>query len=106
VNFAFVDVSGDGEQGGVGGVGVQDKADGLAVGVPLGQGDDAGAVGFGPGLLGEGRPSLARSWSRASSRSGTPSHAGPRNTWSDGTSRHVQHHPATLRNRLKLKQVP
>jgi hypothetical protein len=39
---------------GVGGAGVQDEADGLAVGVALGQGDDAGAVGFGPGLLGEG----------------------------------------------------
>jgi hypothetical protein len=39
------------------------------------------------------------------SRPGTLSHTGPRDTWSDGTSRHVQHHPATLRNRLKLKQV-
>src|ERR1035441_3697141 len=54
VGFAFVGVGGDGEQGSVGGGGVQDEADGLAVGVPLGQGDDAGAVGFWPGLFGDG----------------------------------------------------
>ena len=35
----------------------------------------------------------------------TLSHTGPRNTWSDGTSSHVWHHQATLRNRLILKQV-
>jgi hypothetical protein len=35
----------------------------------------------------------------------TLSHTGPRNTWSDGTSSHVWHHQATLRNRLTVKQV-
>ena len=53
MGFAFVGVGGDGEQGSVGGGRIQDEADCLAVGVPLGQGDDAGAVGLGPGLLGE-----------------------------------------------------
>ena len=52
VGFAFVGVGGDGEQGDVGGGGVQDEADRLAVGVAVGQGDDLGAVGLGPGLLG------------------------------------------------------
>ena len=33
------------------------------------------------------------------------SHTGPRNTRSDGTSNHIWHHPATLRNRLTVKQV-
>jgi hypothetical protein len=36
VGFAFPGVGGDGEQGGAGGGGVQDEADGLAVGVALG----------------------------------------------------------------------
>ena len=51
VGFAFVGVGGDGEQGDVGGGGVQDEADRLGVGVAAGQGQDPGAVGFGPGLL-------------------------------------------------------
>ena len=51
VGLSLVGMGGDGEQGGGG---VQDEADGLAVGVPRGQGDDAGAVGFGLGLPGEG----------------------------------------------------
>ena len=38
VGFAFVGVGGDGEQGDVGGGGVQDEADGLAVGVAPGPG--------------------------------------------------------------------
>jgi hypothetical protein len=38
-------------------------------------------------------------------RPATPSHTKPRDTWSDGTSSHVCHHPATPRNRLILKQV-
>ena len=38
-------------------------------------------------------------------RPATPSHRGPRNTWSDGTSSHIWHHLATLRNRLTVKQV-
>ena len=52
VGFAFVGVGGDGEQGDVGGGGVQDEADGLGLGVAAGQGEDPGAVGVGPGLLG------------------------------------------------------
>src|ERR1022692_2933968 len=55
VGFAFVGVRGDGEQGGVGGGGVQDEADGLALGVAAGQRDDPGAVGFWPGWLGVDR---------------------------------------------------
>ena len=47
-------MGGDGEQGGVGGGGVQDEADGLAFGVAAGQRDDPGAVGLWPGLLGLG----------------------------------------------------
>jgi hypothetical protein len=39
---------------GIGGGGIQDEADRLAVGVPAGQGDDPGPVGLRPGLLGEG----------------------------------------------------
>jgi len=35
----------------------------------------------------------------------TPGHTEPRNTWSDGTSSHVWHHPATFCDRLVLKQV-
>jgi len=35
----------------------------------------------------------------------TLSHTGPRNTWSDSTSRGVWHHQATLRNRLTVKHV-
>jgi len=35
----------------------------------------------------------------------TPSYTGPCNTWSDGPSSHVRHHPATLSDRLILKQV-
>jgi hypothetical protein len=38
-------------------------------------------------------------------RPATPNHTGPRNTWSDGTSSHVWHHPATRRTRLTVKQV-
>src|ERR1035441_3565470 len=52
VGFSFAGVRGDGEQGGVGGGGVQDEADGLALGVAAGQRDDPGAVGFWPGWLG------------------------------------------------------
>ena len=52
MGFALVGVRGDGEHGDVGGGGVQDEADRLAVGVPAGQGNDPGAVGLGPGLLG------------------------------------------------------
>ena len=52
VGFAFVGVRGDGEQGDVGGGGVQDEADRLGLGVAAGQGEDPGAVGVGPGLLG------------------------------------------------------
>jgi len=51
VGLAFVGVGGDGEQGDVGGGGVQDEADGLGLGVVAGQGEDPGAVGVGPGLL-------------------------------------------------------
>jgi hypothetical protein len=40
VGFAFVGVGGHGEQGDAGGGFVQDEADGPAVGVGLGQGDD------------------------------------------------------------------
>jgi hypothetical protein len=54
VGLAFVGVGGDGVHGDVGGGGVEDKADGLAVGVAAGQGDDAGAVGVGPGEFGWG----------------------------------------------------
>ena len=42
VGFAFVGVRGDGEDGDAGGGGVEDEADGLAVGVAAGQGDDRG----------------------------------------------------------------
>ena len=52
VGFAFVGVGGDGEQGDVGGGGVQDEADGLGLGVSADQGEDAGAVGVGPGWFG------------------------------------------------------
>ena len=41
---------GDGQDGGVGGGGVQDEADRLAFGLAVGQGDDPGPVGLGPGL--------------------------------------------------------
>jgi hypothetical protein len=51
VGLSLVGVRGDGEHGGVGGGGVQDEADRLALGVPAGQGDDPGAVGLWPGLL-------------------------------------------------------
>ena len=54
VGFAFADVGGEGEDGGAGGGGVQDEADGLAFGVVAGQGDDRGSVGLGPGLPGGG----------------------------------------------------
>ena len=47
VGFAFVGVGGNGEQGDAGGGFVQDEADGAAVGVGLGQGDDRGAAGLG-----------------------------------------------------------
>jgi len=40
-----------------------------------------------------------------SHRPPSPSHTGPRNTWSDDTSSHSWHHPATLRARLTVKQV-
>ena len=52
VGLALVGVRGDGEDRGVGGGGVQDEADGLAVGVAAGQGEDPGSVGLGPGLSG------------------------------------------------------
>ena len=35
----------------------------------------------------------------------TPSYVQPRNTWPDGTSSFVWHHPATPRPRLTVKQV-
>jgi hypothetical protein len=35
----------------------------------------------------------------------TPSYVQPRNTWPDGTSSLVWHHPATPRPRLTVKQV-
>jgi hypothetical protein len=38
-------------------------------------------------------------------RRATPSDRGPRNTWSDGTSSHIWHRLATLRNRLMLNQI-
>ena len=53
VGFSFVGVRGDGEDGDAGGGGVQDEGDGLAFGVAAGQGDEPGAVGLRPGLLGE-----------------------------------------------------
>ena len=54
VGFALVGVRGDGEDRGIGGRGIQDEADGLAFGVPVGQGDDLGSIGLWPGLFGEG----------------------------------------------------
>ena len=51
VGLSLVGMSGDGEQGDVGGGGVQDEADRLGLGVAAGQGEDPGAVGLGPGLL-------------------------------------------------------
>ncbi len=54
VGFSFVGVGGEGEDGGAGGGGVQDQADGAADGVVAGQGDDRGSVGLGPGLAGGG----------------------------------------------------
>ena len=51
MGFSFVGVGGDGEDGDVGGGGVQDEADRLGFGVVAGQGEDPGAVGVGPGLL-------------------------------------------------------
>ena len=35
----------------------------------------------------------------------TPSYVQPRNTWPDGTSSLVWHHPATPRPRLTVKQI-
>ncbi len=52
VGFALVGVRGEGEEGGAGGGGVQDEADGLAFRVVAGQGDNRGAVGLGPGRRG------------------------------------------------------
>jgi hypothetical protein len=52
VGFAFVSVGGDGVHGDVGSGGVQDEADQLGVRILAGQGEDTGAVGVGPGLLG------------------------------------------------------
>ena len=49
MGLAFVGVGGDGQDGGVGGGGVQDEADRLAAGLAVGQGDDLGPVGLGPG---------------------------------------------------------
>ena len=66
VGLALVGVRGDGEQGDVGGGGVQDEADRLGLGVAAGQGEDPGAVGLGPGLLGWTRPCRTRSWNSAS----------------------------------------
>jgi len=40
--------------GGIGGGGVQDEADRLGLGVPVGQGNNPRSVGLWPGLLGEG----------------------------------------------------
>jgi hypothetical protein len=57
VGFSLVGVGGDGEDGDAGGVSVKDKGDHLGVGVPAGRGQDPGAVGLGPGLLGDGEPS-------------------------------------------------
>ena len=54
VGFSFVGVGGDGVHGGVGGGGVEDEADGAGLGVAAGEGEDLGAVGFRPGLLGGG----------------------------------------------------
>ena len=54
MGLALVGVRGDGEHDGAGGGGIQDEADGLALGIPAGQGDDPGSVGFWPGLFGLG----------------------------------------------------
>jgi hypothetical protein len=45
-------VRGDGEQGGVGRGGVEDEGHHLGLWVTAGQGEDAGAVGLGPGMVG------------------------------------------------------
>ena len=52
MGFAFAGVPGDREQGDVRGGGIEDEADGLALGVAAGHGDDRGAVSFRPGLRG------------------------------------------------------
>ena len=69
VGFALVGVRGDGEDRGIGGRGIQDEADGLAFGVPVGQGDDLGPSVSGQACSGRVRPCLARLWSSASIRS-------------------------------------
>jgi hypothetical protein len=66
VGFALVGVSGDGEQGGVGGVGVQDETDGLAVGFRWARAMMRGPPVSGQACSGRARPSRARSWSLAS----------------------------------------
>jgi len=53
VGFSLVGVGGDGVDGDVGGGGIEDEGDRLAVAVPAGQGEYAGAVGLWPGLLGD-----------------------------------------------------
>ena len=77
VGLALVGVRGDGEDGGVGGGGVQDEADRLAVGVAVGQGDDLGSVGLRPGLLRAGR---GPAWPAGGGRpaSGRPGRSGRR----------------------------
>ena len=50
MDFAFIGVGGDSEQGDVGGGGVQDQGDRLGFGVAAGQDQDPGAVDLGPGL--------------------------------------------------------
>jgi hypothetical protein len=54
VGFAFVGVGGDGEEGCVGGGGVEDESDGLGLGIGVGQGSDLGFADRGPGLPGLG----------------------------------------------------
>jgi predicted transposase YbfD/YdcC len=54
VGLALVSVRGNGEHDGIGGGGIQDEADRLALEVAVGQGDYLGPVGLRPGLFGEG----------------------------------------------------
>lgn len=68
-----------------------------------------GCAGAPPGRLYSGRvrgaARVAQLGANDRSRPATPSHTGPRDTWSDGTSSHVCHHSATLRDCLTVKQV-
>jgi len=54
VSFSLVGMSSDGEHGDVGGGVIKDQADRLGLGIPAGQGNDAGSIGFRPGPLGDG----------------------------------------------------